>query len=277
MPIQSITQSITKRPSKSFMTSGVISILLLTTCSFFPLISFEYLHLLYYLAMLVAIVSGLVHIKYLDRIFNIGSPGKFGVCLFFTLLPVISSLLLSAILYYLLKLPFDFLTFQAGFPVPFLVYQAYASFLDIPVGKYKAWHYPYYDQIPKTENIDHSVTTVVNLVLSKEPGTSVQTSFKLDAPVYMQVGVLFFNFINEYNKSHPEKEIIYADEGSRRFDWLFYLKKGPMMKKVFIDPDISVQENGVRKNDVIYAVRHDAEAEESFHPTEDVSKNSIPQ
>jgi hypothetical protein len=255
--------STNNRPLKGFIVYGVAVVVILIGCALLPLIHFTYADALYYLATAVALGAGIVHLKSLNRIFNVGAAGTFGICLVLSLAPVVISTALSSILYYLLPAPFQFLTFQFAFIIPFLVYQAHTAFLEIPVGKYKTWSYPYFDQSPKTDDIDHSVTQVVNLVLSKEADSSVQTSFKLDAPVNLPFGSLFFNFINEYNKAHTDKEIVYADENSKRYGWSFYRKNGWLMQKEFIDPEATFLENGIKKDETIYAARDNAANKET--------------
>jgi hypothetical protein len=273
------TYSLTRQHLKAFIICEIASVIFLTICSLSPLISQQFLHLLFYLSLAFATVSGVIHVKYLNRVFNITSRESFRICLLLSFIPVLTSLLISAIFYYLLALPYDFLTFQIGFLVPFIAYQAYASYIGIPEVEYKIWSYPYFDQSPDTDDRETSVTEIIQLVLNKEPGSKSLTSFTLNVPVSMPVGNLFFSFINKYNKTHANQEILYADEHNRRFGWLFFIKRGWLMKKLFIDPDLSFLENGVKKNDILYATRKDnanREQARTILESDDIRERTIP-
>jgi len=73
----------------------------------------------------------------------------------------------------------------------------------------------------------------------------------------MPLGVLFFIFINDYNEKKPHDTITYLiGQHHKPYGWLFYRRKGIFKQKQYFDPDLTIQENGIRQSEIIYAVRY---------------------
>ncbi len=229
-------------------------ILLLTSFCLLQWLNIGYVDWFYGLAMILALLLGLFHVKLMNRLSYTSVKGSYRSFLF-TGLIVLISIMLSCILYFTVKLNYIFLTFQPAFLLPILIGQAYIFYVKIPPEEYKRWYYPLDGRIPVIDTINPSETKVTKFVLSKDAESHTQTSFTLDSPVDIPLGQLFFNLITKYNDSNSVNRIQYANESSETYGWLFYTKTGLLRQRTYIDPDLSMESNSLQAHGIIHAVR----------------------
>lgn len=246
---------IVRQRAVPFTAYGSIMIMLLTSCCLFQLIDVVYVDWFYGLAMILALLLGFFHVKLMNRLsYSAVTKGSYKSFLF-TVLIVLISIILSGVLYFSVKLNFTFLNFQLAFVLPVLIDQAYTAFLQIPPKEFKPWYFPLDGRIPVIDTINPSETIMIRFVLSKDPQSVTQTSFTLDSPVDIPLGQLFFNLIIKYNDTNSLSMIQYANKTNETYGWLFFTRTGWLRQKNFIDPDLSFQQNNIRPNEIIYAVR----------------------
>jgi len=80
-------------------------------------------------------------------------------------------------------------------------------------------------------------------------------NIKIKAPERMELGHYFMSFIEQYNLRNPEKEIQIYDERGSLYGWVFYLKKPWYASSVIFDAEVTINDNGIRENQIIIAER----------------------
>jgi len=72
----------------------------------------------------------------------------------------------------------------------------------------------------------------------------------------MELGELFYYFINDYNERHPLEHIQYVNGPGDPHGWMFYKKpKWYNILTRYMDADRTIFLNGIRENDVIVCIR----------------------
>ena len=75
-------------------------------------------------------------------------------------------------------------------------------------------------------------------------------------PVKIELGKFFPVFLDQYNDRNPGNMIQFLDETKQPFGWNFYIKPKKWWQfPVYLNPEITVRENGVKENDIIVAER----------------------
>jgi hypothetical protein len=209
---------------------------------------------MYYFAAALAGVLGIIHVLMLYGFFKLRSTAFVKQCCILTATIILVSAIIAATVFTLFKLDLNFLGYLAAFAIPFLLSLGYSYYLQIPEQFKTYWYHPMSSR-PAPFQFDQTETRLIKFVLSKSAGSSAKTSFTLDAPVNLPVSEIFMNLINEHNKSHPDKPIEYYNENNQPTGWLFFFREGILMKKYFIDPAVSPQDNHIPSGRIIQAAR----------------------
>jgi hypothetical protein len=209
----------------------------------------------YYLAQAAALVLGIGHVWLLYYYVPQIRPADFGKGLLLTVILMLGSVVAGAVAYHFLGLDYRFLTYVLPFPLPYLCWQVFRFFVQIPRPVYKAWYYPLEEEMPDLDMMDLSQVEVVQFVFSKDAGDTVQTNFTSKAPLNMTLGQLFFIFINDYNDRNAQHPIGYLDSARQPFGWLFYRKMKWFRMRHFFDADLSFRDNSIQPNEFIFAMR----------------------
>ena len=142
------------------------------------------------------------------------------------------------------------------FIIPSLLNETVNLLLKVPPREYKKWTYPINERVddPSDEELDNPL--VIGFVFKKNEQSKTSTSFKAKAPVGMQLGRLFYFFINDYNSRHPESQISYVNQEGEPYGWVF-MKAGKKLfgNKKAMDPDDSIYGNNIRENDELFCNR----------------------
>lgn len=210
----------------------------------------------YYFAQALVFITGIGHLYLMYRFLPI-SPRDFWTGFLVTLLIMLVGTVFAAVLYYFVRLDYQFLTYILPFIVPYVCWQVYRFFFQIPSRFYKAWYYPLNEEMPDLDMIDLSQIEVVQFVFSKKLQDPSQTSFTSKAPLNMTLGQLFFIFINDYNDKNAQQHIEYLKTAQAPFGWLFYRKTKWFNRKHFFDADLTFRDNHIQPNELIYAERVD--------------------
>jgi len=126
----------------------------------------------------------------------------------------------------------------------------------VPQKEYKLWYYPVNQNIddPSDEELENPI--VISFIFKKNEHSNESTTFRAKAPVGMQVGRLFYFFINDYNGRHPEGVISYMNEQNEPYGWIFKKVRNKFLGlKEVIDPESPVYTEEIRENDLLYCQR----------------------
>jgi len=142
------------------------------------------------------------------------------------------------------------------FLIPVLISKTIDELLKVPEKVFKLWYYPIGQNIddPSDEELENPV--IISFIFKKNESNTELTTFRAKAPVGMQMGRLFYFFINDYNSSNPEGAISYIGDNSEPCGWIFKKVRNKFLgSKEAIDPDGSIYSNEIRENDLLYCQR----------------------
>lgn len=213
-----------------------------------------------FLAMqLIFLTAGIAHQWAMDKYFDWPEDKHFWFKLLFTIaVAFIGTFAFSWVVSLVGIIDFYhlFLTTVIMFIIPFLVWETFVHALMIPVPIYKTWHYPKRALRDPVE-ADLRNPHVISLHFKKKQGSEETTHFRVKAPENMHFGTFFYHFINDYNATHPESKIDYFRGEDSGEGWMFYLKSSLFGWTRPIDPEYTVDRNGIRENRVIICQRVD--------------------
>jgi hypothetical protein len=209
----------------------------------------------YYLAAALVLGLGILHVALMDKYLMGQEAGSFWWGLLATFLLLLAGALGAAVVYHFTRLKYPFLSFVIPFIIPFICRETFRYFKRIPDPMYKPWYYPINEEMPDLDMIDLSQIEVVQFVFAKKPQDPTDTNFTSKAPLNMNLGQLFFIFINDYNEKNSQNTIVYLDQGKLPQGWLFYRKRKWFSKRRYFDPELSFRNNYIQPNEFIYAFR----------------------
>lgn len=163
----------------------------------------------------------------------------------------------SALQYFIKKSDFLFFPVLLSllfFLIPVLVLYTFNAAYEIPKPVYDAWQYPVgvNKDIPDEDEREHLY--VIGFEIAKKPSDVRRTYFRAKAPENMQVGDLFYFFINDYNEQYSETPIEYTGENEVHH-WYFRKKPKWYQSSRILKWDRSVRENKIKENSVIICER----------------------
>lgn len=142
------------------------------------------------------------------------------------------------------------------FLVPWMVNQTFHNALAVPGRILKRWYYPLGEEMEEPDEDKLKNLLVISFVIQKHPGDIQVTHFRAKAPVDMDMGELFYYFINDYNERHPNDKIDYLDHSGEPYGWVFY-KKNTFIRILnsYVDAEKTIYNNNIRENNVILCNR----------------------
>lgn len=207
----------------------------------------------------IFLAAGIIHQWAMDKYFDWPEEKHFWFKLLFTLaIAFIGTFAFSWVISLVGTIDFYylFLTTTIAFIIPFLAWETFVHALMIPVPVYKTWHYPKRALRDPVE-ADLRNPHVISLHFKKHQTSEETTHFRVKAPENMHFGTFFYHFINDYNATHPESKIDFFRGEDSGEGWMFYLKSGFFGLTRPIDPEYTVDRNGIRENKVIICQRVD--------------------
>ncbi len=188
-----------------------------------------------------------------------GDDKAFASELVFTLLTgILGAIGFMLVHHFLNKNGMEYLT--AGsiffFILPFLFYQTFQRATSIPPKILKEWFYPAGQEIEEPEDSKMKNLLVISFEFQKQITDQRITNFRAKAPVDMEMGQLFYYFINDYNERHPNSKVQFMDVKGAPHGWIFYKKpKWYSIITSYIDAEKTIFNNNIRENDVIICSR----------------------
>ncbi len=141
------------------------------------------------------------------------------------------------------------------FFIPFFFIKSLYRFMSIPKRNLKNWLYPLNETIPPPTDPEMANPVIISFEFQKRNSDPEKTVFRAKAPLAMQMGRLFYYFINDYNERHPGTPIEIASEENKPYGWVYHFKRKWSLKTKYLDPDATISENQVRENSVIVCRR----------------------
>lgn len=150
--------------------------------------------------------------------------------------------------------PFQYvlLTGSLGFLVPTLALKSYDFWLAIPPLRYRTWHYPLHEPVPRLLPVD-TVKVIMNF--TPVPGKNAAfEGYEVEYPGNVALGQLFHYFISFHNKHREYRKmpIQYVTDNHMPLEWTLF-KYSPQRKKIYLDTEKTLIENNIRGNEAIYA------------------------
>lgn len=249
--------NIAKQQRNRFLLYALLICILFCGISLLQWINNRDVDIYYFFAQVLALMLGIVHISVLNYYLKLSEPDEFGKGLLITVIIMLIGAIFAALLYYFTHLKYSFITFIFPFVIPYLFWQTYRFFLQIPRREYKLWYYPLDRPMPDLDMIDLSQIQVVQFVFLKKVKDVSEINFTSRAPLNMTLGDLFFIFINDYNERNSQNTIEFLGERNRPYGWLFYRKRKWFRPRRYFDPELSFRENAIQPNEFIYSKRID--------------------
>lgn len=255
--------AINKSPFKRYVWYALVSTVLLSLGNLLFFLDFEDIGLFYPILQLYSVVLGSCHLYLLDKKLTWSDPSPFWRKAFYSLLIVLLAIFLFYLIGYFLVAPIDrgyqviYMTAILPFLLPFLIVAAFVKAMQIPDKVFKLWFYSDVTHSLDPDLIDFSNSYLLSFEFPKKYGDSVISNFKFKAPLDMQFGELFYNYIKEYNDAHRENPIEYQDNKSKSYGWLFTAKKNAWWKENrILDPHMTIRQNRLQEHDVIMPKRY---------------------
>jgi hypothetical protein len=142
------------------------------------------------------------------------------------------------------------------FIIPLFVWHTFLSALAIPPKVLNQWYYPVHEPMEDPEESKLKNMLLISFEFQKNGQDSFFTNFRAKAPVDMELGELFYYFINDYNERHPQGQIHFSNGTGKPYGWMFYKKpKWYTILTTYMDSDKTIYLNRIRENDVIVCSR----------------------
>lgn len=142
------------------------------------------------------------------------------------------------------------------FIIPLFVWHTFLSALAIPPKVLNQWYYPVHEPMEDPEESKLKNMLLISFEFQKNGQESYFTNFRAKAPVDMELGELFYYFINDYNERHPQGQIHFSNGTGKPYGWMFYKKpKWYTIMTTYMDSEKTIYLNRIRENDVIVCSR----------------------
>jgi hypothetical protein len=142
------------------------------------------------------------------------------------------------------------------FIIPLFVWHTFLSAMAIPPKVLNQWYYPVHEPMEDPEESKLKNMLLISFEFQKNGQDSFFTNFRAKAPVDMELGELFYYFINDYNERHPQGQIHITNGTGKPYGWMFYKKpKWYTILTTYMDADKTIYLNRIRENDVIVCSR----------------------
>ena len=131
----------------------------------------------------------------------------------------------------------------------------YHSYLNIPAEIYKIKVYSENETFePPHAELDISRVMVVGINVSKYVGDENEVIVNSKALKTFVLGEWFGMIINDYNKQHLDNQVeLFDKEGS--YGWIFYTERSILKSRLYLDPDLTFESNGLTRKCMIVARR----------------------
>ncbi len=224
----------------------------------------DHLFIVFWLLSALFLLFGIIHMVMIHtRYFSSYQQDSTKVLIgeiLFAISVVFFTIVVFSSLQYFLKEKKDFLFYPMmmstlAFFIPVLVFQTFQAAYDIPPPVYSTWVYPINQTIDLPPENPREKLLVIGFEIAKKITDSNRTYFRAKAPENMELGLLYYFFINDYNELQSETPIEFADKDYDPHEWWFRKKTKWYQGLHIFDPALSVKDNGIIENTVIICER----------------------
>lgn len=180
----------------------------------------------------------------------------------FVLSVMICTVVIFSVMQYFLKdtefMFYPLLLSVLAFIIPLFFYKTFEAAYNIPGSVFSVWEYPIGQVINPPEEVEGEKVFDIVFEIPKKATDEKKTYFRALTPENINLGELFYHFINDYNQQQSEKPIqITTDDKKKALVWWFRLKRKWYQSHKILDPALSVKYNGVKENSVIICEHFD--------------------
>lgn len=188
-----------------------------------------------------------------------GDTKSFYAELVFTMLVAVIGSICFLLIYHALNhngLEFIMAASILFFIIPFFFYQTFQKAAAIPPRVLKEWFYPYQQELEEPDESKMKNLRVISFEFQKQVTDQRITNFRAKAPIDMELGQLFYYFINDYNERHPNSKIQFVNTKGEPNGWIFYKKpKWYSVMTGYVDAEKTIFNNHIKENEVIICSR----------------------
>lgn len=205
------------------------------------------------------LLVGTLHLYYMQRKLPWGRDHAFWADLLFSVLIMLAGAVCFFLLYRLVNREGLELTMVMSvffFIIPLFVLYTYRKAMAIPPKVHKQWYYPVHQPVEDPEEGKLKNMLLISFEFQKKGIDHYFTNFRAKAPADMELRLLFYYFINDYNERHPQEKIHFLNDYGEPCGWMFYKKpKWYTVITKYMDADKTIFINRIRENDVIVCAR----------------------
>ncbi len=217
-------------------------------------------HLFYLIYQAYFLLLGILHVIWMQEYLKWAGNSKilWAEFLFTLIIAMLGSIGFIAVFRYFSPygMEYHMTTSVICFIIPWLINQVYLNSISIPERVFKKWFYPVSEEIEEPDEDKLKNLLVISFVIQKQLADDHDTNFRAKAPVDMELGELFYYFINDYNERHPQDKIEYVNGSGEPYGWIFYQKPQFFgLRTKYIDAGKTIFNNAIKENNVIICNR----------------------
>ncbi len=239
--------------------SSVIASVAAYGCTFVS----EHIFIVFWLLSALFLLFGIIHMvmihsKYFSSYQQDSKKVLIGEIIFAISVVFFTIVVFSSLQYFLQNKDFLFYPMMMStlaFFIPVLVMQTFQAAYDIPPPVYSTWAYPVNKTIDLPPENPREKILVIGFEIRKKFADTRRTYFRAKAPENMELGQLYYFFINDYNELQSETPIEFADKNYDPDEWWFRKKTKWYQSLHILDPVLSVKDNDIVENTVIICER----------------------
>lgn len=206
------------------------------------------------------LLYGCLHIYWMQQKMDWGKDKRsFWPDLIFTFLILLAGAICFMLMYRFVNregLELSMMLSTMFFIIPLFVWHTFHSAMAIPPKVFNQWYYPVHEPMEDPEEGKLKNMLLISFEFQKNGRDSFFTNFRAKAPVDMELGQLFYYFINDYNERHPQAQIHFSSGTGEPYGWMFYKKpKWYTILTTYMDSDKTIFLNRIRENDIIVCSR----------------------
>lgn len=240
--------------NKRMITYTIISVLLLAVPALLGFLDYNFMPYGYVALAALYLLVGYYNDRVLEWVFK--KEVKYRVRITYMVFQLILGMLLFTLVFNLcneLKYGLWASTMMLPFVLFSLLYRTYDVFIHIPALIYKVWDYSACQGYPRPDDLDHSNLDTRDVELFKKESDTEPVHLNARVPE----GFLFGDWIKlvfeDYNRKNPHAPIdVYSQEGG---GWIFYVKSWFLTPRRYLDYDLTVAQNRIKKRHLIVAKR----------------------
>ena len=242
---------------------GTISSALASGAAYLSTLISDHLFTVFWVLAGVFLIFGIIHMAIVHKKYfyanKHNSSKVFKGEVFFGISVILFTIAVFSSLQYFLKdktfLFYPMMLSTLAFFIPLMVLHTFDAAIKIPAAVFPTWEYPMDSHIDLPEEKAGEQLWVIGFMISKKASDIKKTYFRAKAIDSINLGELYYHFINDYNELQSETPIEFADYGHEAHQWWFRRKPKWYQFQKILNPNISVRENGIKENTVIICER----------------------